>query len=240
LEHCRDGRLFLYRFHARKVFRPSWHQPFPERFWFNVKVKNVPGDFGHTFNLIHRFFTNNTTLTQTVSTILFYLREATKEDVHTRISTMSVCALLENMVQAVCRNEIENASSAQHLISILRDMDRKPDKHRHLSPDDPIDTLRATAFDSMERWRKEGLFRRACSLTKQNWEGTNQNLFQFWQTHRNRLLHDGDYLSDHEQSTSEFTIESRIVGLINVMALKLMGYSGLVHAPTEKEDYRMI
>ncbi|NJK91956.1 MAG: hypothetical protein HC904_09085 [Blastochloris sp.] len=119
LEHRRNGKLVLDRICAREKRTGSPHLPFPDRIRFNARVGNVKWDVEEVFSKAYQFFDKETVLSETVSQILFYTREATKNGVHNRISVISVCSLLENLVRAICRNEIRNAPDKAYILALL-------------------------------------------------------------------------------------------------------------------------
>jgi hypothetical protein len=66
-------------------------------------------------------------------------------------------------------------------------------------------------------------------------------IFSTWQKARNPIVHDTTRADRTEDQFKESVInESRIAGAINILLLKLFGYSGLMRESAFEEKYRKI
>jgi hypothetical protein len=240
LEHRRSGKLVLDRICAREKRTGSPHLPFPDRIWFNARVGNVKWDVEEVFTKAYQFFDKETVLSETVSQILFYTREATKKGVHNRISVISVCALLENLVRAICRNEIRNARNKAFILALLAEA--KISRKKFKPEDMEFDALVKAVIEKMatNAWAVEKLFKRAFFFTGMKWEERGEEAFKFWKQHRNDILHDGRYERPDGELVDELYVESRLAGAINIFVLRLMEYEGIVSASAFEDEYKNI
>ena len=69
-----------------------------------------------------------------------------------------------------------------------------------------------------------------------DWDG----LFEFWRTNRNGLVHRCAESKIGDNGGNDISVESRIGGAINILILKLMGYSGIVCASVYEDKFKTI
>lgn len=238
LEYRKAGRLILDRISAFEPSSGSPHLPFPERLWFNAMAGEVSCDISDVFSKAYRFFERKNILSETIAKILFYLRESTKREVHNKVRTMSLCALLEHLVRAICRHEIRSVSNEQELRTILAEYDVPT--LSMINAGRQLESLVKKVIKEMKNpkpFTACKLFHRAFKITNQAWDQKAQDAFNYWKSNRNKLLHDGDHESDQ---TDELLVESRLAGAINILVLKLMGYSGITLVSAFEDNYRKI
>jgi len=73
------------------------------------------------------------------------------------------------------------------------------------------------------------------------WETDLLKIFRTWQHARNPLVHDTARAHRTEDHWKELSLnESRIAGAINILLLKLFGYSGLMKTSAFEESYRTL
>jgi hypothetical protein len=73
------------------------------------------------------------------------------------------------------------------------------------------------------------------------WDGDMELVFQTWQRARNPSIHQSKYAARSEDDWKEISLaESRIAGAINILLLKLFGYSGYIRHSAFEDGYRQI
>jgi hypothetical protein len=241
LQYWRNHTLILDRINAPEKREGSPHLPFPEAIWFNARVGNLEWNVENVFTRAYSYFVKDTVLSETITRILFYMREATKRGVHNRISVMSLCALLENLVRAICRSELRTASDRTQLERILASGGITSPKLKDTTLS--MDALLKALFEEMKNsrvWPAEKVFKRAFFIAGLKWEDRAEQAFQFWELHRNDILHDGRHEQDDATLLDEIYVESRLAGAINILVLRLMGYEGVVSASAFEDAYHKI
>jgi hypothetical protein len=80
-----------------------------------------------------------------------------------------------------------------------------------------------------------------CSHLGIVWKGEMEVAFDTWKNARNSLMHARERADQSEDEIKAATVnESRIAGMINIVVLKLMGYSGWVNTSAFEDRYRQI
>jgi len=73
------------------------------------------------------------------------------------------------------------------------------------------------------------------------WESDMELIFNVWKRFRNPVIHYGKYASRSEDEIKATTIaESQIAGGINILSLKLFGYSGYMQSSVFEDAFRQV
>jgi len=184
----------------------------------------------------------NSTLSKEVSIILFLFREA-DEGVHSEITTIALCTLFENLVRLLfaelklnekCDN-IEYKSFEVAKIEIADQINRQiadnGEGFRRLH-----NIVKTAQFFSMEQ-----MFHAVINHFELKWQDDMDKIFKTWKRARNPLVHGKTRaeISEDEHKASVLD-ESRIAGAINILLLKLFGYSGHMRYSTFEDGYRQV
>lgn len=214
------------------------------------KTVHAPFDrtLGHSsapppIHLVARFFARRSTLSRKISEFLFIFRQAGEERVHLPVRTLAFCSLFEGLVHLLF-NELK-------LEKKLRKA--RPDFDAFLTERDRLVATLATkgkAGDLASK-RLAGLLAHAEAVRVKDkfyalceafgLEASRMKPhYEAWYAERNPLMH-GTW---HDHDENDFVHQARIAGAINILLLKLMGYSGKVVAvrfgAEPSEAYRTI
>ena len=245
LEFRRDSKLITDRVRPPKISTRSPHQPFNERIWFNARAGNVQWDFESALQKAYAFFRAESAVTAEVKQLLFLCREAAGAAVHGTITNIALCSLLDSAVNLVFEHRIEGKS---HKVETTFNEVRT----RILAL---IVKNAANARDTAEEaWRRfqaivtnsefhsaREKFRAVAEHIGFKWDGDWEEIYRFWAKWRPRLSHRGTKSDDDAESiAAHFNIESRVVGAIHMLVLKLMGYEGVMVSSTFEDKVRRI
>jgi hypothetical protein len=225
MEHRRNGQLVLDRIRAWKIAAGTAHTPFNGRIWLNSRVGSIKWDIVPVIDLAYRFFLQNSALSRTLGTLLFHYRQAAANNVHSRVTATVLCPLLENLIRGIndhfqlLKSNPNFESLKEELSNFLKvkgnadqDMNRRR-HHKRLAG-----VVKKTPYRGTEE-----IFRAVFDHLGLAWEGAWEETYILWKEYRNSILHEGGSGGDYR---SDFIVESRIAGLINVIILKLIGYRG--------------
>ena len=182
-------------------------------------------------------------MSKEVSEILFLFREA-DEGVHSEITTIALCSLFENLVRLIFRelNLKEKAAGSSDLKlfeeakseiadQINQQITAKGEGYRRL-----YNIVRSAQPFSIEQ-----MFQAVVNHFGLKWQDDMEIVFNTWKSARNPIVHDKMRANISEDELKEATInESRIAGAINILLLKLFGYSGWMRSSTFEDKYREI
>ena len=237
--YWRDGKLCVDEVRAPDEYPGGKHRPFPQAVWFNIKVGQVEGDFADFFALAYDFFEQRTVLSETVSQILFYVREATKDGVHNAVSVYSLCALVENLMKAICKDRIRRCENLSDLTDLL---DTYGVRSRKLDSSRPIMEVQEAVIMELgkSKWSAEQVFHLATDVVELDWDKEWNKFFINWRDDRNLILHDGGHELSREEQNNQLHLESRLVGAINIYVARLFGYRGIICKSTYEDKYTKI
>ena len=181
-------------------------------------------------------------LSKEVESILFLFREA-DNGVHSEITTTVLCTLFENLVRVLFRElELEEKARQEDQALVRFEQARS----------DVLKLITNADADGYDRVRKVLTTASLFSLREMlqavarhlglGWESYLGDIFKTWKDARNPLVHDTSRAYRTEDEWKELALnESRIAGAINVLLLKLFGYSGMMRASAfEENGYRTL
>ncbi|MGD0351587.1 MAG: hypothetical protein ABSB84_14925 [Verrucomicrobiota bacterium] len=243
VEYWRAGQKITDRVTAAYKLSKTSHTPFTKRLSFNAKTGSLKWDFYEPIKKAAAFFETDSALSKEVSEILFLFREA-DEGVHSEITTIALCSLFENLVRLIFRelNLKEKAAASSDLKlfeeakseiadQINQQIAAKGEGFRRLH-----NIVRSAQLFSIEQ-----MFQAVVNHFGLKWQDDMEIVFNTWKNARNPIAHDKMRADISEDELKEATInESRIAGAINILLLKLFGYSGWMRSSTFEDRYREI
>jgi hypothetical protein len=190
------------------------------------------------------FFEADCALAKEASHILFLFREA-DDKVHSEITTLTMCTLFESLVRLIFK-ELNLEEKAQ-----LHDPSLKAFHEAKTEICVQIDKQIASQVDGYARLRRvvasaspfsqKELFQAVANHLELKWEGDMESVFEIWKNARNPLVHGKARSSPSEDVIKQASLdESRIAGAINILVLKLIGYSGWLRSSAFEDGYRQI
>jgi hypothetical protein len=243
VQYWRSGQKIVDRVTAVHKLSKTSHAPFTERLSFNSKTGSLKWDFFDPFKKAMAFFETNSSLSKEVSEILFLFREA-KKGVHSEIITIVLCNLFENLVRLIFRelnlkektlmnSDLQLFEEAKSEIAnyISQQIIEKGEGYRRLN----------NIVRSAQQFTIEQMFQAVICHFGLKWQNDMEILFKTWKKARNPIAHDKVRANTSEDQLKEARVnESRIAGAINILLLKLFGYSGWMRSSTFEDVYREI
>ena len=242
IEYCQAGQKFTDRVTTAHKLRRSTHSPFTERLAFNAQTGDLVWNFQDAIRCAATFFEKDTPLSKEVAIILFLFREA-DDGVHSEITTIALCALFENLVRLLFRELNMKKTSDQTNVEFFEQakteladyiqpkISDKGDGYRRL-----LNVVRSAHLYSIEQ-----MFQALVTHFGLQWQDDMENIYKTWSRARNPLVHDKARAETTEDKLKESVKhESKIAGAINILLLKLFGYSGWLRHSALEDGYRQI
>jgi len=239
IEYWRAGRKINDQVTAASRLAKTFHTPWPIE-----EVGKVQWSYTDTIKKVAAFFGTSSNLSKEISNILFLFREA-DNGVHSEITTTALCVLFENLVRRLfdelkLREKALSESTSLKLFAeaieevsnyIQPQIDKKGDGYKRLYGV----VSKTQLFDMQER------FHAVTNHYHLQWEDDMKIIFNIWSTARNSLVHDRTRADREDEEWKKLiTDESQIAGAINILLLKLFGYSGQMRCSAIEEKYRQI
>lgn len=245
IEYWKDGKKITDRVNTADRLPRTTHAPFTEKLWFDFIVGRANWDFRAAIELATAFFMNESRLTEEVAEILFLFREAGDGGVHGEITTITLCVLFENLVQTIFRELkiMEKATAEDPQLAAFANAKAELAeelRHRIETKDEAYRRL-LSIVQSANPFSIGKIFQAVVRRLNLQWEGDMEIVFDTWKRARNRLVHDKRRSEQSEDEIRESMLnESRIAGAINILVLKLVGYSGWMMSSAFEDKYRQI
>ena len=245
VEYWRAGQKITDRITAAHSLSETIHAPFCDTLAFNAKTGSVKWSFPETIKVIADFYDNEFPFTKEIAYLHFLFRQATETDVHGDISILALCILFENLVRHIFR-ELKLEINARNENPIFGQFEQAKETFikqmgdENVALDEGSKRLLQT-IKSAEPFNVKAMFQTIVSHFKLTWDDDMELIFETWKNARNPLVHRGEYGNRSEDEVKEIRIaESRIAGAINILSLKLFGYSGYMRHSTFEDGYRQI
>lgn len=216
LQQTRNGKLILDTLTAPLRLPQTAHAPFDQ----TLGVSGYPPPI----QLVAKFFTKHEPLQEKIRELLFLFRQAGDKGVHFPVRTLALCSLFEGLVRLLFdhlgleeRILKQDAGFAAFL--------RKRNELVKALEDEGTSGSTASArlaglLGHSEPLRLKDKFFALCAAFKLD-RPTVKRHVDAWASERNALMH-GTW-RDHDD---DFTNQALIAGGINILLLKLFGYSG--------------
>jgi hypothetical protein len=241
IEYFRNGQKITDRITTATRLARTTHSPFSERLAFSAQIGELKWSLEQTIKIVSAFFEKNTTLSKEIAVILFLFREA-DDGIHQEITTIALCALFENLVRLLF-TELELAKSAQNesqlfeqaklevAALIIQQIPNKGEGYRRLSK----------VVETAQLFSMKQMFQATVTHLGLKWEDDMENFYKTWSQSRNPLVHGKSRADTSEDELKKSVInESQIAGAINILLLKLFGYSGAMRHSALEDGYRKI
>jgi hypothetical protein len=244
VEYWRDGRKVTDRVTAAKRLPRTSHSPFSDALAFNARGGKVDWDYAATIRIVAAFFDQDSVLRHEVASILFLFREADYR-VHSEITILAMCALFENLVHLLFKElKLRDKEIAKNKkLALFEEAKAEFDQiisQQAQEKGEGYERLRnivksATLFSMREKLQA------IATHFGLKWEDDIGAVFNTWKTPRNQLVHEASRsgLTEDQIKESVFN-ESRIAAGINILLLKLFGYSGVMRGSAFEEKYRRV
>lgn len=240
IEYSQAGQKITDRVTTAHKLGRSSHSPFSERLAFNAQTGHLSWNFQDAIRYAANFFEKDTPLSKEVAILLFLFREA-DDGVHSEITTIALCALFENLVRLLFRELKLKETSDQTSVELFEQakselaeyiqpqISDKGDGYRRL-----LNIVRSAHLYSMEQ-----MFQALVDHFGLKWEDDMENIYKTWSRARHPLVHDKRRAETSEDELKESVrSESQIAGGINILLLKLFGYSGWLRHSALEGGYR--
>jgi hypothetical protein len=240
-EYWRGGRKISDEIKPRRILPRTSYAPFDRDIGiFSGRVKRNKKN--SPTRLAARFFAIDDTFHQYINQLLFLFRETGGASFHIR--TMALCSLFEGIISLVFEelklaDKLRASSSYYAEYACLRS--RLARRIKRLAGKSGRQTLSriANMLSSAQEFRVEDKFKAICQHFQLEYESEMVRHLDAWKRKRNPLMH-----GKWKETDEDFSDQALIAGAINIVALKVMGYSGSMKfnavAYEIKDRYRII
>ena len=188
------------------------------------------------------FFANDTDLSNEVERILFLFREAGNGN---DVTTLTLCTLFESLVQLLFKHlNLEHEAKAKDETLALfekakeevcneieKQVAKKGSGYERLGG-----YIRGAQLFSIRE-----MFQAVANHFGLQWENDMEQTFRTWKKLRDPLAHGHKRSNQSEDERKRFMLdESKIAGAINLLLLKLFGYSGKMSISVFEDKYRQV
>jgi hypothetical protein len=233
ISYWRDGRKVLDQIQSARDVTNTPHAPFDEALGVTAG-RQRRGARNSPVRIAARFFEKQKAISANVSYLLFLCRASTADSVDLQVRTLPLCSLFEGMVNLLfdhLKLEGELRARDPQFDAYIRQRDRLCLRLKKFAAKDNAALRRlAGSLERATAFRTKDKFRALCDHFGLNQKAMNRH-FESWAKRRNPLSH-GEWDSDIQ----DFIHQSRLAGAINILVLKLMGYSGRIRAVTLGDD----
>ncbi len=246
-QHCwpyrvilrQNGKQLLDKLHAVRKLDRTALAPFSERIGFNAKVGSIEWNFSDFLGKATRFFNTNSALSEAASKALWLLRAAGAKGIPGEITLSSLCVLLESL--AVLMFEGLNLDAKEDAASFTTAKDAVKgwlEKHPRIS-ETGFSRLLAVVSCSSPLTAAEK-YRAVCEHLGLPWEGLMKDAWSTWKTVRHKSVHAALGPDPENPIHDHFSAVGRIAGAINVLVLRLIGYSGIARTSVFEDKHHKI
>jgi hypothetical protein len=223
--HYRDGRKIADKITVPRKLAKTIHAPFDDGIG-HLGNLGRKGSQNSVIRLAARFFEKKTPLSENLSHLLFLFREAGGSSAHFDIKTLALCSLFEGVVTLMfdeLKLEDELRRTSSQFDEYLKLRDRLVKRLRRLASRNnrPSFERLAGSLNSAKEFRVKDKFKVVCEHFGLNYENEMEQHFEAWKKKRNPMMH-GSWNS----KTTDYSDQALIAGAINILVLKLIGYSG--------------
>ncbi len=234
-QQWREGHKEMDTFTPPQRLPKTVHAPFDE----------ILGNSGAAppIQLVARFFAQRSVLSRKISEFLFLFRQAGDETVHLPVTTLAFCSLFEGLVRLLYQElglEAKLRKPNPEFDAFLTERSQLVAELEAKGKTGSAASKRlAGSLANAEPIRMNDKFKALCEAFSLDYPKMKLH-FDAWYAERNSLMH-GTW---KKHDDNDFVHQARIAGAINILLLKLMGYSGNIVAvrfgETPSEIYRTI
>jgi hypothetical protein len=194
---------------------------------------------------ITKFFETESPLSEEVAYLLFLFRQAGTKGVHRDITTVTLCVLFENLVRHIFR-ELKLEEKARKENPLFDSFEHAKGKFiqqmdQQLIANDIGYKRVHDVVQSAEIFNAKYMLQAIVTHFGLQWKNDMELVFKTWQQARHPSVHHSEYATRSEDDLKQVNLaESRIAGAINILLLKLFGYSGYMRHSAYEGGYRQI
>ncbi|MEK0451148.1 MAG: hypothetical protein RL088_3416 [Verrucomicrobiota bacterium] len=236
---CRNGAELLDRITATsKVDRTSL-APFSERIGFNAKLGRIEWEFSDFLCKATQFFTDKTPLSEAAAQALWLLRAADSKGIPGPITLSSLCVLLESLACLIF-DEL-HLESVDKMDSFEQAKgEAKAWLENHCRKSEPGFVRLRNAVGALSLLRPADKYRAVSDHYGLKWEGLMEDAWKTWGKVRHKLVHATLSPEAINPDSDAFVTTGRIAGAINVLVLRLIGYSGIARTSVFEDKHHNI
>jgi hypothetical protein len=232
IEYWRRGQKITHKITATRELASTVYTPF----------HLMNSHFRDVIKKAAEFFEKDTVLSKEVARILFLFREAgNKND----ITTLTLCTLFESLVRLLfkhlnLKHEAEEKDETLKLFEKAKEEVCNEISKQVVEKGKGYERLYNYIYNAQLLSTKE-MFQAVANHFGLQWENDMDQVFYTWKNLRNPLAHGHERSDQSEDERKKFLLdESRIAGVINLLVLKLFGFSGKMSASVFEDKYRQV
>jgi hypothetical protein len=230
IQYWRDGKLMTNRFTTACKLTRTPHAPFDTV--IETKFIGRKGTRNSAIRLAAKFFQNKTDLSKGLAHLLFLFRESGNSSTHFDVRTLAICSLFEGMVTLMFEElglESSVLANDPQFANYLTVRDRLAKRLRKIGAASGRAAYQRLAglLSHAEAIRVRDRYEALCRFFGLDFQNMMKSRLQAWSDERNLLAH-----GSWERKDVSFDNQASIAGAINILVLKLAGYSGRMKAST--------
>ncbi|MDB6125361.1 MAG: hypothetical protein JWQ71_4354 [Pedosphaera sp.] len=232
-----NGKKMTDRFFPPNRIKKTIHAPFSS---MPMLPKETTGTVGASIKLAAKFFEQNTDLSEKISYLLFMAREAGASAVHFDIRSLALCSVFEKLLDLIFEYLSPQITATQHEQQLFQQAKNEVStevKKKSVRQGDPYDRICRilSSMKAVQSGDKYTAIINHFGLKEMSMH------FEAWKKERPQLAHGKFPNGQQESRQTEYILnQSRIAGGINILFLKLIGYSGPVVASRFEDIHRVI
>lgn len=213
--------------------------PFSERIGFNARAGKVEWDFSDFLGKATRFFNGTTELSEAASKALWLLRAAATKGLPGEITLGSFCILLESLTNLMFDElKLEPSPDTNSFQQAKNQVIAFLDNHDQISEQGFKRIKNVVASASL--YRPTDKYRVLCDHFSIKWEGLMKDSWDTWNIVRHKSVHAALTAEAEVPAHDHFTAVGRIAGAINVLILRLIGYTGIARTSVFEDKHHKI
>lgn len=246
-QHCwpyrvtirQNGAQLLDKLNAVRKLDRTTLAPFSERIGFNAAVGQIDWQFGDFLGKATQFFNSGSELSEAASQALWLLRSADAKNVPGEITLMSLCVLLESLAGLIFDDK--KLSSTQDATAFE---EARAELLKWIGEKKPQDGSGLQRFQNMitsaRLERAKDKYKAVAEHFGLQWDGLMKEAWAIWEKVRNKGAHDILKKEKEQNIETHFTATGRIAGAINVLVLRLIGYTGIARTSVFEDKHHKI
>lgn len=246
-QHCwpyrvlirRNGTQLLDKIRPLGKFDRTSLAPFSERIGFNAAVGSIEWNFADFLGKATRFFNTDSALSQAASKALWLVRAAGAKRTPGEITLSSLCVLLESLAVMMFEElSLESKEEAASFEEAKREVKGWLEQHARIA-ESGFSRLR-NLVGSASLLRPVDKYRAVCNHLGLKWDGLMKDAWDTWDSVRHKKLHAALAAEEGQFFRGHFMAVGRIAGAINVLVLRLIGYSGITRTSVFEDKHQRI
>lgn len=246
-QHCwpyrvtirRKGVQIFDKLHAVRELDRTSLAPFSERIGFNAAIGRIEWQFSDFLGKATQFFNAKTTLSEAAAKALWLLRAAGAKKIPSEITLSSLCVLLESLTGLIFSElKLDSEAEKASFEEAKNEVKAWLEKHSRIS-EAGFSRLR-NLVGSASLLRPVDKYRAVCDHFGLQWHGLMYEAWETWVLVRHKSVHAALGGASKIPVDAHFTALGRIAGAINILALRLIGYSGITRTSVFEDKHHKI